>query len=805
MFKTLLVLPFICISTLSLWAQPIVNEVCPANEVVYSFPGTGASDWVEIFNPTAVVVNLDDFYLSNDSAELAKWNLPDLSINPGVYFLIPAIKDASADTIIPFGLKRKGDYLLLTDGVVILQSVSWTEVRADHSFGLLSGSFFLFTAPTPGTSNSTTAYKGYAEKPEFALSSGVLAAPQLLSLSAPADHEIFYFLNGQMSELPQAYSVPLNIDKTVTISAFCSADSLIDSRLAYASYFFGVSHSLPVVNLHLDSLTLFDDSTGIYMLGYDYTPVHPYWGANYWKDTLITVFFEYYDQEMNRQVAVECDLKIHGGTSSRVKPMKALRLICQNKYEEDNFEYPFFSNKAVNRFDKLILRNAGGDFNKAHMKDGVFHKLAIDENLDIDVQAYQPVVVYINGHYWGVQELRERTDKSYFQINYDADPKTLNLLEEDELIAIEGDSTEFVELSNLINTSDMGLDVNYDSANLQLDMTSLADYFVYELFLNNRDWPYNNMRLWNSPEHPRYRYILNDLDGSAKYFGNDPLDLHSLETIMGSWGDSNVHILIFRSLLVNAEFKRYFVNRYADLMNTSFSASLIQPFIDSAKQVIAPEMAQHFAKWPWPPYNEWETNVEKLKDFFTDRVDIVRNELSVVFGLPQSTEVYFGIYPRDAGSILCNTILLNEFPFKGDYFSTNAIDLRAEEQIPGTFLYWENITTSEIYVTQTIQIDPREGDSIIAVFAPKEKSFGLNLYPNPVSEEAILSYSLADSGPVEIRIHDLSGQVVYGLNFEYQAFGAHEIELKLPSLAAGTYVLVIRGASGRDGIKFVSE
>src|SRR5690606_13946627 len=99
---------------------------------------------------------------------------------------------------------------------------------------------------------------------------------------------------------------------------------------------------------------------------------------------------------------------------------------------------------------------------------------AIDNKLNIDAQGYQPVVVYINGVYWGVHNLREKLDKYYPTSNYGVDAATVNLLEEDELVVISGDSVTFTELRDFVLTNDMNNESNYQWVNDRLDLHSMV-------------------------------------------------------------------------------------------------------------------------------------------------------------------------------------------------------------------------------------------------------------------------------------------------------------------------------------------
>ena len=55
------------------------------------------------------------------------------------------------------------------------------------------------------------------------------------------------------------------------------------------------------------------------------------------------------------------------------------------------------------------MRSGGQDFGKLKIKDA-FLQESLDGQMDIDKQDYKPVVVYINGEYYGIYNIREKTD-----------------------------------------------------------------------------------------------------------------------------------------------------------------------------------------------------------------------------------------------------------------------------------------------------------------------------------------------------------------------------------------------------------
>jgi hypothetical protein len=60
-----------------------------------------SSDWIEFYNPTDTVVNLDGWYMTDDDANLIKWQFPNgLEIQPGEFLIVFAIRSMSYTHII---------------------------------------------------------------------------------------------------------------------------------------------------------------------------------------------------------------------------------------------------------------------------------------------------------------------------------------------------------------------------------------------------------------------------------------------------------------------------------------------------------------------------------------------------------------------------------------------------------------------------------------------------------------------------------------------------------------------------------
>ena len=70
------------------FGQVVINEFCVAN---YSYWDQGGDneDWVELYNPSGVVVNIGGFWLSNEETDPMKWQIPaGTTVNPNSHRII---------------------------------------------------------------------------------------------------------------------------------------------------------------------------------------------------------------------------------------------------------------------------------------------------------------------------------------------------------------------------------------------------------------------------------------------------------------------------------------------------------------------------------------------------------------------------------------------------------------------------------------------------------------------------------------------------------------------------------------------
>jgi hypothetical protein len=138
-----------------------------------------------------------------------------------------------------------------------------------------------------------------------------------------------------------------------------------------------------------------------------------------------------------------------------------VRVYARDEYGKNRINYRIFPDLNIERFKTLILRSPDADFSATIFKDELVQTIIKDMN--IDLQATRPSVVFINGEYWGIHNIRERQDKHYLANHYGVDPDNLDILglalEGSEII--EGDDAHYNAMLDFIASHDLRNPAHY--------------------------------------------------------------------------------------------------------------------------------------------------------------------------------------------------------------------------------------------------------------------------------------------------------------------------------------------------------
>ncbi len=549
--------------------------------------------------------------------------------------------------------------------------------------------------------------------------------------------------------LPSAF----NIFKGTVVRAMVVKPGALPSPIVSKSYFvspLGANRfSLPVISIGITESKLFDRTDGIYTAGKDWDDWRD---ANPSDDPAFVEVGNYYRQGIEAEKTAnftylvdgaevlnqDIGLRIHGGESSTYES-KSLNVYARSDYGSDNMNYKFFNNLAEDKFDRLVFRNSGGDFHNTMFRDALNQQIV--KHLRSDIEEYQPTIAFVNGEYWGILNIREKRDDNYFKRVYGIDSEDLDLLENNGVSPeyIEsGDSVDFLDLQDYITNNSLAVQANYDYVKTRMDIDNFMDYYIANIYQDNQDWPGTNVVYWRkrvayTPSAPygqdgRWRWAFHDMDDS---FGitSDTYNHNNLAAATAANGPDYPNppwsTLFLRKLLQNPDFKNDFINRFADLINTTFLPSRVTALLNAMNAVITPDIPEHQARWKSPAtmddrdyYIDFETN------FANQRPTFQRNHIRSKFGISANINVTLDVSDAAAGYIKMNTIDVkdgtdgitgNPYPWTGVYFSNIPVKMKAIANPGYVFSHWEGASTA---TTDEITMTEAAAFSVTAVFTP---------------------------------------------------------------------------------------
>ena len=489
----------------------------------------------------------------------------------------------------------------------------------------------LFARPTPGAANVAKPHNGWAGEPRLAKPSGVYGRPVDLQIAPPDSlSEVRYTLDGSVPG-PEArrYTGPLRLAKPTVVRVRAFRDSHLPGPVVTASYLIGEPGHFPVVSLATAPENLFDSDLGIYT------------ADNAGREWERPAYFEWFEPDGSRAIGQAVGLRIHGGWS-RKYDQKSLRLYARDRYGESAFDHPFFPGLEISAFRRLLLRNSGNGWKLAFMRDAIGHELV--RGMGLDSQAWRPSVVYLNGRYWGIHNLRERIDRHYIASHHGVAPEEIDLLQNGIRA---GDMEHWKRLEQLFTGLTEKPAEWMPALEPLVNLDSLFDYVIAEVFLDNRDWPLNNEQQWRPRTATgRWRWIPYDMDGILGTGGRRPWvnTLHG-KILYLPVKQPPLFVSMMQALLKEPRGRERFVHRYTTHMQTTLSRARLLRVIDDKQARLAPEMARHIARWqptehsspqsaqPHRDTGDWLAEVRVLRDFAEARHEHVWADLQTSFKL----------------------------------------------------------------------------------------------------------------------------------------------------------------------------
>jgi len=685
--------------------------------------------------------------------------------NVPAWFRTPDFQYFQAD----FKLSRDGETILLTDDTGFnLDQQQYPRMDPGHSTGRSSdgsSSWCIFTSPTPLSSNaSSTCYPGYASDPVFSLAEGFYSSSRSLSLStSQSGAKIRYTTDGsEPSSSSSQYSSSININSTKTIRVKVYKSGYLPSPTFTKSYFINEDIDLPVVTVSLDPDDLWDYHTGIYATGPGADSAYPYKGANFWQDWEREASIEYYDVNKDRQLSFDAHIEIFGNYS-QAKPQKSFEIKLSAELGTSEIEYPLFPDKPqITETDNFVLRNSGTDWNKVHYRDALMERVM--KNTHSGYLATDPVVVFLNGDYWGVYTVHENHDQHWIKNNFGYKKDEIDFLLEGGNIETKfGSDDSFWDLINYATNQNPNGSQYYENIDEMLDINNFVDYMIAETYFNNGDWMgdwTNNIKMWRpQASGGKWKYLLYDLDFGLGMSGsvND-----NRLAIARNPASQNYTSDLFDALLGNTQFKTYFINRYADLINTIFKSSNLKDVSEEFEDNMRHDMSDHFSKWS--SFNgenfsisTWNSKISSMESFINSRPGKVRDHIQTEFSLQSQVSLTFNASPSGSGRIQISTVNPESYPWTGVYFRGNPVTITAMPNPGYEFDHWRsNVAISSNNPNQVLTVNFTSTDQITAYFSGSSESPKLTIseinYHSASTQEAGDWIELHNYGSVDLDI-----------------------------------------------------
>lgn len=532
------------------------------------------------------------------------------------------------------------------------------------------------------------------------------------------------------------------VQTTVTISATtvlrCRAyvGGSYPSEEIIRTYVFEKQPTLAALFVTTDPLSMFSPDSGLYMTGNNASMMDPKKGANFWSNRELPVYVEMFEPGKPQAPAfgVMGDYKI-SGQYSRAKEKKSFAVTLREEYGEKRLKYTLFPDyPELKKFKAFSLRNFGNNSGDDYVRDRV--GTSMTEGLGVDYQRGRYVIVYYNGKYYGIHDLRERNNEYYYETKYGYDPNDIDLLATtssgtDE--ASVGSSADYKSMLEWLQNNDLKSDANYKKIADQVDVDNYMNYMQAEMFLNNSDWPHNNMKKWRvASQKTKWKWFMYDTDfGFGVSYNTQTGNVFSYVTNasgtsgmgmgmgfgMGGMGGGqqqvtngsiSPHTILMIRLLSNEGFKNAFINRFSVLLSMNFSADRLLKRINDLQSQVEPEVARDQEFWGYNA-SSMSNALETIKSFAQTRQAKVREQMESYFTLSSPVEMTFTA--QGSGTILVDGLALDKSSMTVSLYRDVPVTLTAQANSGSTFTGWSDGVTD-----MTRKVNPGEVTSVTAVF-----------------------------------------------------------------------------------------
>ena len=678
-----------------------INELMQSNidcimDDLNDFPDS----WVELYNSGPSPVNLTKYKLGLTPDAATAWQLPlRTTLEPGSYLIVYCDKVGDGlHTDFRLDSGKGGSVYLFFNGEVDDKVEKLKKQPAPNiAYGRkteTSDQWGYQHTPTPSAANCGTLCTDILPEPLFSEAGRVFTEDAALQVAlslpddAPEGAVIRYTTDGsEPTAQSEAYTQPLAISSTTTVRAKAFRDGYLSPRSTTQSYIFlGRDMTLPVISLVTDQRYWDDKQIGI-LSNNDGS------AKNDWRRPANIEYFEVPDSPSELNQLIETRV---GGSSSRNHILKTLIVYANKRFGTKRLEYEFFPDQrpGITDFKSLMLRNAGSDFHFLYMRDAIIQR-TMAAHTDLDWQAWRPAIVFKNGVYKGMLNIRERSNEDNIYTHYDG-------LEDIDLIENwyelkEGDWQNY-NAFEAFYTEEGHTMVEYSH---WMDVTEFSNLMLTHLYYDNLDFPANNFVMWRPRTgNSRWRFIVKDTDYGLG-FGGAPADnptityfyTPSLNPANSWWNTRAERNILFRNMMDNPTYRQHFIDRAAvymgDFMNERGTRAVWAPMYERIKT----ELPYHSEAVISGLSSNYENRLNKAHEWLSQRTDFFYQHLADFYHLGEPTPAT--INSQTEPTLLADlTVTINDIPltaatFDGKFFVGQELTVAAENSGNSNVSGWE--------------------------------------------------------------------------------------------------------------------
>ncbi len=760
----------------------VINEVSSNNFSIIQDDKGKYSDYVEFYNPTGQDIQMTDMFLSKKRRDNKQFSLEKVIAPAHGYAVVWLTGTEEGDGYhAPFKLSDKGDNLYLSyENGTMIDSVSIPALSYNTCYQRITdgnGEFVVATC-SAGISNeqSVEVAQKNLNVPVFSVPSGFYEESVTLKISAPLGEEIYYTTDGSTPTvsstkytnsieihdpsaeenvyaavngiiMPSNYVPEEKVDKAFVVRAI-AYDPLTKatSEVATQTYFMGYQNreqytGYAMLSLVVDPKDLFDSTRGIYTAGdaykeylalggfedldpedvpssfidengnevYRYDSMNSSNGGRAWeREASIT----YFDEEHQLGFSQNAGVRI-SGESSRWKLQKSLNLYARDIYSDSMFSFPIFENDTPT--SKIRLRT-GSEGDLIYL-DAMIQEMAEDTGLLY--QRSKPCVVFLNGEYWGIYNIREQYTEEYFENLLGVPTGTVDVVKNMEVSLGDAESKiSFEQVLNQIAYADMSDAEQRAFVENNMDLDNVAKFYAIMTYIDNQDvTDVHNRSAWRAnvvdgaaPVDGKWRYMLYDLDASC----NDPA-FNTIE-YYESLGDLSY---LPQYLQADDSFKELYCKTMMDLANITYSARRAENVIHQWEQMYEKQITERHVRFMDndTSMSDYQSELNSIRRFFRERREYMEQFLADDLGIEDDTQTISieNNNPQN-GTVLVNGTALEDIDYEGqiwegDYFTQYPVTVTAECNNGATFAGWYDQSTGECLSTDTtMMIDLSQGE-----------------------------------------------------------------------------------------------